>query len=194
MKNLYFIESAVLNRKRVDKSLRNITMLFLICALAAAISRVFFWGYTRQVRMRIRGGTWIDAEIGWPSTVYGYGSIFAAGFVLCYLYIRFKNDLKQPSFGVTKDGIFINQQMLRNAFVPWDNIQKAELLGPAESPFMRLTFKDYTALLKGQPFMLKSIAKVYFKGNTVLSITKGETVGNIRKMHEMIREKIEPGV
>lgn len=193
MKNINFIKSAAHNKKRLDKSLRNMIVLILICAIPAVVSRLFFWEYTRHVKMRVKG-MWVETEIGWPATVFGYGSIFAVGFILCYLYLRFKQDLKQPSFGVTDNGIFINQQTLHNAFVPWNNIQKAELLGPAESPFMRLTFKNHTNLLKGQPFMLKSIAKANFKSNPVLSITKGETIGDIRKMHEIIHDKLTPVV
>ncbi len=163
-------------------------VLTLVCAIPAAISRLFFWGDTREALVRVKG-MWVQTEVGWPATVFGYGSFFAAAFALFYVYLRFKQDLKQPTFGVAEDGIFINQQMLRNAFVPWHNIQKAELLGPAESPFMRLAFRDYAALVKGQPFLLKSVAKANFKNNPVLSITKGETVGDIRKMYEIINEK-----
>lgn len=72
--------------------------------------------------------------------------------------------------------------------------KKAELLGPVESPFMRLTFKDTTSLLKGQPFLLKMIAKPFIKNNPILSVTKSETIGNIRKMHEMINDKISQNI
>jgi hypothetical protein len=196
MKNIYFIESAMHNRKAFDKSLRNLTVLILVCAIVAAVCRVFFWEYTHEALVtswRYKHIRYI-ADVGWPATVYTWGSRFAMAFIVIYVYYRYKQDLRKPSFGVSDDGIFINQQTLYNAFVPWQNIQKAELLGPAESPFMRLTFKDYTALLKGQPFILKSIAKANFKNNPVLSITKGETVGNIRRMHEIIQEKTAPAI
>jgi len=191
MKNLNFIESAKHNRKNIDKGLRNMIVISLICGIPAVISRLLFWGYTHKAMVtswRYRHISYIT-DVGWPATVYAWGGFFAIAFALFYVYLRFKTDLKNPSFGVTNDGIFINQQMLRNAFVPWSNIQKAELLGPAESPFMRLTFKDHKALVKGQPFLLKSIAKTNFKNNPVLSITKGETVGDIGKMYRMINEK-----
>lgn len=191
MKNLNFIETARHNRKNIDKGLRNMIIISLICGIPAVISRLFFWGYTRKALVtswRYRDISYIT-DVGWPATVYAWGGFFAIVFALFYVYLRFKIDLKQPSFGVTNDGIFINQQALRNAFVPWSNIQKAELLGPEASPFMRLTFKDYAALVKGQPFLLKSIAKAGFKNNPVLSITKGETVGDIRKLYEIINEK-----
>ncbi|AWH84715.1 hypothetical protein HYN59_06085 [Flavobacterium album] len=191
MKNLNFIESAAHNRERQNKSLRNMMVLVLVCAIPAAISRLFFWGYTHKAMVtswRYRHVSYIT-DVGWPATVYGYGSFFAIAFALFYIFIRYRYNPKQPSFGVTEDGIFINQQMLRNAFVPWSNIQKAELLGPEASPFMRLTFKDYKALIKGQPFLLKSIAKANLKDGPVMSITKGDTVGDIRKMYEIINEK-----
>ncbi len=191
MKQLNFIETAQHNRKSQNKGLRNMMVLSLLCAVPAAISRLFFWQHTREAMVRVKG-MWVQTEIGWPATVFGYGSFFAVAFALFYVYLRFKHDLNQPSFGVTNDGIFINQQVLRNAFVAWHNIQKAELLGPAESPFMRLMFKDYADLVKGQPFLLKSVAKANFKNAPVLSITKVETIGDIRKMQEIIHNKIPP--
>ena len=192
MKNLNLIETADHNRKAVKKSFRNAMALILVCAIPAIVCRLFFWEYTHKALVtswRNRDVSYIT-DIGWPATVYTWGSRFAIAFTVIYLYSRFKQDLRKPSFGVTNNGIFINQQMLYNAFVPWQNIQKAELLGPAESPFMRLTFKNHTNLLKGQPFILKSISKASFKNNPVLSITKKETVGDIRKMYEMIDNKI----
>ena len=192
MKNLNLIETAVHNRQAINKSLRNITVLILVCAIPAVICRLFFWEYTRRALVtswRYKDLRYVT-DIGWPATIYTWGSRFAIAFTVIYLYLRFKQDLKKPSFGVASNGIFINQQMFYNACVPWQNIKKAELLGPVESPFMRLTFKDTTSLLKGQPFLLKMIAKPFIKNNPVLSVTKSETIGNIRKMHEMINDKI----
>ncbi|MCW4468120.1 hypothetical protein OGH69_04010 [Flavobacterium sp. MFBS3-15] len=191
MKNLNFIEKAGHNRKNIDKGLRNMIIISLICAIPAVVSRLFFWGYTRRAMvtsLRNRDISYIT-DVGWPAQVYAWGGFFAIAFALFYVYGRFKNDLKNPSFGVTNDGIFINQQALRNAFVPWSNLQKAELLGPEASPFMRLAFKDYKALIKGQPFFLKSVAKANLKDDAVMSITKRDTVGDIRKMYEIINEK-----
>lgn len=148
MENLNFIESADHDRKAYKKSLRKATILILICAVPAAVSKLFFWEYTRWALVKKRGML-MEMEVGWPATIYSYGSIFAMAFLLIYIYIRFRHDMKQPSFGVTGEGVFINQQMLRNAFIPWSNIQDAELLGPAKSPFMRLTFNDYKVMIKG---------------------------------------------
>lgn len=196
MKNLNLIETAAHNRQAINKSFRNITVLILVCAIPAVICRLFFWEYTRRALVtswRYKDLRYVT-DVGWPATIYTWGSRFAIAFTVIYLYLRFKQDLKKPSFGVAGNGIFINQQMLYNAFVPWENIKKAELLGPVESPFMRLTFKDTTSLLKGQPFLLKMIAKPFIKNNPVLSVTKSETIGNIRKMHEMINDKISQNI
>lgn len=189
MKNINLIESAMHNRKAIDKSLRNLMVAILVCAIPAAICRLFFWDHTYRSLVRYRTVKYVT-DVGWPATIYKYGVYFAIAFALIYIYFRFRQDLSKPSFGVANDGIFINQQMFYNAFVPWQNIATAELLGPAGSPFMRLTFKDHKELLKGQPFILKSIAKAGLKNVPVLSITKSQTVGDIKKMYEIIEVKL----
>lgn len=192
-KNLNLIELADHNREAMKKSYRKAMMAILVCLIPAVVCRLFFWQYTHKAirtSWSNRDGGYIT-DIGWPSIIYTWGTRFAIGFTILLLYSRFVQDLRKPSFGVASNGIFINQQMLRNAFVPWQNIQKAELLGPAESPSMKLTFKNSTNLLKGQPFLLKMIAKPWLKDDPVVSISKDETVGDIRKMYEMINDKLQ---
>jgi hypothetical protein len=189
MNELTFIETAAHNRPLLNKIMRNMLVIATVCAIAAIVALQFYESHT-EVYTRYRWGQKDETREGWPVLLFGWGCFLAGTFLLFYLNIRFKQDLRKPSFGVTKDGIFINQVALRNAFVPWHNIETVKLAGPAESPFMRITFKDYTALVKGQPFPLKSMSKQYFKAIPILSISKGTTVGDIKKMYDLIAQKL----
>lgn len=67
MKNLNLIETAAHNRQAINKSFRNITVLILVCAIPAAICRLFFWEYTRRAlvtswrykRFTVRNRRWV---------------------------------------------------------------------------------------------------------------------------------------
>jgi hypothetical protein len=87
--------------------------------------------------------------------------------------------------------LYVNQQMIRNAFVPWDNIESIELKGNKHNPIISLKFKDIDALLKGQFFILKSISKSWLKTGQGINILKDETVGDLTKMYGFIEERMK---
>lgn len=187
MKDLKFIISAQHNKAKRKHDLRVMSIFIGICATVAIIARCFY-GYTYEGIVRSNGMD-IKTTLGWPAAVFTYASRFLFAFVVFYLFIRFRQDTTKPSFGVTEDGIFINQQVLRRAFVPWDNIQKVVLEGTPDNPSMKITFRDIAALLKGQPFILKSIAKANIK-DTPMRFAKDDNIGDIRKIYDTIYEKI----
>jgi hypothetical protein len=189
MKNLNFIEVANHNIPRLNKGVRNLAIIVGICAVGIIISLIFYDQYTEDAIL-VTHGVESETKIGWPATLYGYSVFFFLTFIIFIIYIKFKQDLKKPAFGITNQGVFINQQILRNAFVPWNNIESVESRGLVESPTVRIKFKDIDALLKGQFFILKSIAKANLKTNNSIGISKDECVGDLKKMYELIKERV----
>jgi len=182
MKNLQFIETAK-HSATPRKGIRNLLFIIAFCILLMIVSRMFYAGNVHESMVYFKG-SWVKADVGWPANLYSIGSWGLIAFPLFVLYLFFKQDLRKPALGVTNEGIFINQQLLRNSLVPWYNIAHLELRGHASSPVLRVFFKDINLLLKGQFFILKSIAKTSLKLDSSIGISKDEAVGNLIKIFD----------
>lgn len=185
MQNLNFITTAKHN-KRLFKSIRNFLVIAIVSALAMIIADQFYEHFTQEYVV-VKSG--YHVKRGWPAEVFWTAAFICFASTLFYLYMRYKQDLKKPSLGVTNEGLYINQQILRNAFVPWDNIESVELKGHVSSPVLRVFFKDYDALVKGQPAFLKSVAKKMLLPKPSIGFTKDETAGDLIKFYDFIEQQ-----
>lgn len=188
MENFNFIAQAQHNSARLQKSTRNLLIIILICVVGIIISQIFYDQYTTDA-VYLRTG--MQTKAGWPATLFSISSWGLIAFTLFFAFLKMAQDATKPAFGITKDGVFINQQMIRNAFVPWNNIESTTLIGSGEDSIIRLKFKDIDSLLKGQFFLFKSISKASLNTNPSFSISKDNCTGDFKKMYELIQEKIE---
>lgn len=190
MKNLNFTDIASHNTKKHKKNLRNILILLGLCLIGILISSLFYNEYTREVTaVSLKRGVY-KTTIGWPVNVLTISFWGAVAFLLFYLLLKFSHDSSKPAFALTEDGVFINQQMIRNAFSPWANIKSVELAGSETEPILRLKFNDLKSLLKGQFFLYKSIMKPSLNSSYGLAISKNNCNGDLKKMYAIIQEKI----
>lgn len=187
MKNLQFVAVAQ-HSKNIKKGMRNLLILIVLCIVLMIVARLFYEGRVHEAMVYTKGIR-VKADVGWPATLFSIGYWGLVAFPLFLLYLYFKQDLNQPSLAVSNDGLFINQQLLRKAFVPWTNIDHIELRGHVSNPILRVFFKDVNVLLKGQFFIFKSIAKATLKSNPSLGFSKDEAVGDLIGMFDFIKEK-----
>ncbi|WP_298119111.1 hypothetical protein [Flavobacterium sp.] len=172
----------------IKKALRNIAILLVISVLAMIVAQFFYEGRVHDAVVYKRGMR-LNVEVGWPATINAIASWGLVISSLGLVYLFFKQDLKRPPLAVSNDGLFINQQIFRNAFVPWNEIESVELRGHISSPVMRVFFKDASTVLKGQSFILKSIANATLKSNPSIGISKDEVIGDLVVMFDFISEK-----
>jgi hypothetical protein len=192
MTKYQFIQVAQ-HTNKIKIGIRNLVLLILFCILTMIVSRFFYEGRVHEAIVYTRGMK-LNAEVGWPASIYAAASWGLIGFSLGLLYLFFKQDLKKPALAVTNEGLFINQQLFRNGFIPWSQIECVELRGHISSPVMRVFFKDVSAVLKGQFFILKSIANATLKLNPSIGISKDEVIGDLVSMFDFIKEKGVPAI
>lgn len=190
MNHSYFIDVAHHNLARHKKSTRIFLTIIGICTILALVSRAFYGKYTQNAIVTNRYGISYETEIGWPALVFGWTAFFAIAFGLMLLLLRFGQDMRKPAFATTNQGIYINQQMIRNLFVPWNNIKSIELKGQEDNPIIRIKFKDIDALLKNQFFIYKALSKSHLKNVISFRISKDESIGDLKKIYEFIKDRV----
>lgn len=188
MQNLSFIEVAEHNAHNLKRNTKAMLIIIAICLIGVIVSRIFYDDYTYDA-VYLKSG--MATKAGWPAQLFSISSWGLIAFSLFFVLLKLAQDVNKPAFAITNEGIFINQQMIRNAFVPWSNIENIELSDIKDNPVIRLKFKDIDALLKGQFFMYKSISKASLNTNPKFAISKDNCVGDLKKMYEMIQAKMQ---
>lgn len=191
MTDLNFIATAQHNVIKIKKDTRVFLYLMTASVVIMGIARLFYPRYT-AVYMYVKSRE--EVTLGWPASLFGIATFMLIAFGLFLMYHLLRQDLKKPALGVTNQVLFLNQQILKNALIPWDNIEKAELRGHISDPVLRIFFKDIDAVLKSQFFILKSIAKSSLKTNQSIGITKKEANGDLINIFKLIGEKGVPAL
>lgn len=177
--HLNFILRANHNLIRLKKSITN-----LIVAIAFLLILTLVSGYySKDV-------TNFNNDINISDNIFGYSIIFLIAFIFFLLLVKYGQDIKNPAFGVTNQGVFVNQQYIRNTFVPWKNIEQIDLKGHKDNIILYLKIKNCDELLKGHFFVFKTLAKVTLKSNKKIRISQDESQGDLLKMYEIIKERL----
>lgn len=191
MKDFDFIATAPHNAIRIKKDTRVFLYLMTASIVVMGIARSFYPRYT-AVYMYVKSHE--KVTLGWPATLFAIAAFMLMALGLFLMYHLLRQDLKKPALGITGQGLFLNQQILKNAFIPWSNIEKAELRGHISDPVLRIFFKEIDSVLESQFFILKSIAKSSLKANQSIGITKKEANGDLAAIFKLIDEKGVPAL
>jgi hypothetical protein len=95
----------------------------------------------------------------------------------------FMQDWKNPSLAISTEGLFINQQMIRNTMVPFSNIATISLAGTG----YQIKFKDPLALVKQQVFLFKPFVKYNLTKDNFF-INKTHTQGDIESFMALLKQ------
>lgn len=110
-------------------------LVLALCVLGYIISMIFWDDYTYPA-FSLRYRTNVTA--GWPASLSGWSLWLGIAIIVVLPMIYFMQDWKNPSLGITAEGLFINQQMMRNVTVPFSNIEKVE----KQEHGYKVTFRD----------------------------------------------------
>lgn len=79
-------------------------VFIILCGVGYFVSTIFWDDYTYQA-YSIRYGT--NVTKGWPASLQGWSMWLGIGFVVFLPFIFFMQDWRNPSLGITADGLFI---------------------------------------------------------------------------------------
>jgi hypothetical protein len=170
------------NSGRLIRAVFGIITLIIICAVGIILSNIFWDDYTEQAySIKLQR----NVTVGWPATVSGWGWWLGIGAIVISPMMFFMQDFKNPSLALTLDGLFINQQLIRNTFVPFANVDKVVKDGKG----YRIFFKDNKQIIQQQVFLFKPFVKSNLSmGNFIIS--KMHSKGNIDEFMVELKKHI----
>lgn len=156
-------------------------IFIIICIIAYVLSQIYWDQYTETVTT-LKGRTKV---IGWPASFSRWSLIFGGGTLVTLPFLYLMQDWKNPSLALNHEGVFINQQLIKNTFVPYSNIS-----GIIRTPEgYKIAFKDLADILKQQSFIFKPFVK-YNLENDNFYISDTHTTGNISSFFAQLEKKL----
>lgn len=185
MKNIdqhNFLEQIPINAKRLRRGMLNLLIICIPCLIGILISKYFWEGHTYMVYSR-RAGAYVRQ--GWPVIVNSWSWIIGVACIVGYAFIHFMQDWRNPALAITSRELFINQQFVRNTFVPFSNIKKIDKLGKD----YHIRFIDNIEIIKQQFFLFRPIIKSNFKQDQFF-ISNTFNAGDIDAFMKVLETKI----
>ena len=149
-----FINEIPNNSKRLKLAFFSMLTFSILCFLGVALALAFWDDYTYIVYSLKHQR---NIEAGWPAFIYGWGLWLGIGTLLFVPLLFSMQDFKNPSLAMTNDSLFINQQMIKNVLVPFNEISKIE----KSSKGYKIVYKDNNSVLS----RMKGISKAFAKSN-----------------------------
>lgn len=168
--------------KKLKLAFLSLTATLILCVCGYFVAEIFWDEYTYQA-YSLRYATTVTA--GWPASLQGWSIWLGVAIIIVMPMMYFMQDWKNPSLGITDEGLFINQQMIRNQLVPFSNIASAE---KSEKGY-RIKFKDNSAVF-GKAGFFKPFVK-YNLENDNFFISEIHSGGSVAPFFEELNRKIK---
>lgn len=189
-KQYQFIHQLPNNTKRLKLAFGSLTLMILLCIGGMVLGEVFWDEYTYPARSLRTGVTYTG---GWPATLFNWSLWLGVAGIICLPMMYFMQDFKNPSLAITPEGLFINQQLMRNTLVPYTNIKLIAMdsvpLNFSKKAGYRILFKDNSMIVKQQVFLFKPFVKSNLTmGNFIISDI--HSTGNMKEFMEELKKRI----
>lgn len=152
--NHQFTHSIPINGKKMKGAFMTMTVVLILCIVAYILSIIFWDDYTYQAYSLKHGR---NVTSGWPTILNTWGLWLGIGILVFLPIMYFMQDWKNPSVGITSEGLFVNQQMLRNVLIPFSNIDKIEKKGDAVSIVFKNNEQVYSKAGMFKPFIKSNL-------------------------------------
>jgi len=182
-KQYNFSHQLPLQSKKIKTALIILILMIGVCILGIVLANIF-WDEFTTVRYSLKHRRNIDT--GWPPFVKGWCSLFLCVLPLVIPMLYFMQDFKNPSIGLTPDGLFINQQLMRNMIVPYTNIAAVEDILDG----YKIVFKNNEQVVKNAVFLFRPFVKSNLNTNKGVVINQKFSKGDVRGLMEELRKRI----
>lgn len=165
--------------KRKIKKVYIVGLIFFLLSVGSILWANANWDAYTEVRYSLKYGT--NVHTGLAPILYGWGWGFAIAIPIIYGLMWLSFDFKNPSFAVNRDGVFINRELFKKTFLPWNEFDRIDEQDNGE---LWLYMKDPAKIVKQQLGFRKPFLKqTYVKDQSPISL---ENDGDFVRINELI--------
>jgi hypothetical protein len=182
MSQATFIHQLPINSNRSKLAFFSLMITLVLCIAGIIISR-YFWEGNTSVMYSLKYQT--NVEVGWPVTLNTWSWWLGIAIIICAPFLYYMQDWKNPSLAMTADTLFINQQLIRNTYVPIKNIKSIIKNGNDYT----IQFTHPEEIVAQQIFLFKPFVKSNLAQNNV-AFSSMYTAGNLDEFMQILQTKL----
>lgn len=171
---------------KIKKILISIAIITAVAGLMCLIGKIYWNDYV-TTEVTIRGKI---KYVGWPAKTYYYGMYIGIAGIISFIIVKLTQDTKHPSLALTKEGVFINQQMIKETLVKWDNINAIKFKEDDSSKSIEIYFNDPDKIIALQSSAKRAFLKENLKDNKPLVCTNKFSIGDLKVFYEEAKKRI----
>ncbi|WP_412476418.1 hypothetical protein [Flavobacterium sp. TBRC 19031] len=171
---------------KIKKILISIALITAVAWIMCLIGK-FYWNDYVTTEVTFRGKI---KYVGWPAKAYYYGMYIGIAGVLSFIIVKLTQDTKHPCLALNKEGVYINQQMIKETLVKWDNINALEFKEEASLRSMAIYFNDPDKIIALQSSAKRAFLKENLKDNKPLVCNNKFTIGDLKLFYEEAKKKL----
>src|SRR3989344_6001244 len=174
--------------KKLKKILLSITLITIVAWMSCLIGKIYWNDYVETVITLQRKTKYV----GWPVKFYYYGMLIGIAGIISFAFILLTKDNKHPVLALNKNGLYINQQLIKQTMVEWANIKHIELKNEEKSKTIEIYFHDPNKIIETQSNAKRPFLKENLKDNKPLLCSDKYVKGNLGLFYEKSKQMIKP--
>lgn len=180
--NYTFTREIPHNSQKAKYAFISLFCTLILCIAGVILSKYFWEGHTSWVySLKYQR----NIEVGWPVTLHTWSLWLGIAIIVFAPMIYFMQDWKNPSLALHADGLFINQQGMRNTFIPYKNIKALVKEGSS----FNILLLNSAEIVQQQVFFFKPFIKSNLAQNTI-NISEIYSNGNLDEFMSELEKKI----
>jgi hypothetical protein len=150
--------------------LRTVYFSIVVSTVVAWICHVIgniYWDEYSYMVTNLKGQTYPS---GWPVKLYWWGLYIGICGPIAFVLVQLMNDTKNPSLGVSQDGLYVNQQLIKQTLIRWDNVSRIDRSEKSGNISMSVYFTDPSKIVDAQQGMRKAFVRENLKDGKPLVV------------------------
>ncbi|HLP13191.1 MAG TPA: hypothetical protein VK177_14740 [Flavobacteriales bacterium] len=170
------------NVQKIKKIYMTMVVVFMLAVISFILGNLFWTPENVYWVQKI--GSSVSFEAGWPVKLYWYGMYGMIVSVVGFLIVYFMQDKKNPVLALNSNGIFINQQMIKQTLVEWANIARIDKKLEGNNVTLDIYFVDANKIIEKQAGPKKAFLKENLKDGKPLSVSNKFALGDLNAFAE----------
>jgi hypothetical protein len=165
---------------KIKKILFYIVIIILLAWTSCIIGKVYWNDYV-TTEITLRGKI---KYVGWPVKLYYYGMFIGIAGIISLAIVNLIRDNKHPTLAMNKNGLYINQQLIKQTTVIWKDVEHVELKQEQNAKIISIYFNEIDKIINAQSSIKRAFLKENLKDNKPLKCSDKFSKGDLVVFYE----------
>jgi hypothetical protein len=167
------------------KKIKTVFISIIVVTLFAWLCHIIGNMYWEEYSYWVKNTKGVAYESGWPVKLYWWGLYIGIIGPVAYLIVYLMVDTKRPSLAISKDGLYVNQQLIKDCLVPWNNIYRIEKKDENNEIKLSIYFLEASKIIESQSSSKAAFLRENLKDGKPLIVSNKLSIGDFNQVYSL---------